>query len=577
MMINKRLIQSMGESKKSIGLNVFYQWLNLLGTIVILFMLGYLIQGVFYKQVNNIQLVICVVIVLIVLWFKSFCTIMVSDSSYMASKDVKRKLRGLLFDKLLRLGSSYTNEISSAEVVQLASEGIEQLESYFGQYLPQLVYSLLAPVTLFIVIAPIDLKVALILVCCVPLIPISIIVVQKVAKKLLSKYWGQYTKLGDSFLENLQGLTTLKMYQADQDKHNQMNKESEKFRQVTMKVLSMQLNSIIVMDIIAYGASTLGIGVAITSFLSGSINIAQTFIIIMLSAEFFLPLRLLGSYFHIAMNGIASSDKVFKFLDSKEKKKAEKNVNSNDISIEFEDVTFGYSNQVVLNRCSFTVLPNQMTAVVGESGSGKSTIASLLMKKREVSNGNIFINGNLINEINEQDLMNNITYVSFNSYLFKGTVKSNLLMGNYEASDEMLDNVLTQVALKDFFNSEQGLETKILEKGSNLSGGQQQRLALARALLHDSPVYIFDEATSNIDVESENKIIEIMQQLARNKTVILITHRLMNVVKADKILVLKNGAIVESGKHVDLLELNSIYNNYFKTQSEIENFIGVTL
>ncbi|MEG0077658.1 ABC transporter ATP-binding protein/permease [Anaerorhabdus sp.] len=575
MMINKRLIQSMGESKKNIGYHVFFQWLNLLGTIGIVFVLGNLLQIVYVKDITPQQLVISVVLVIGLLLFRSFCAIKISDSSYIASKDVKRKLRNELFSKLLKLGSSYTQSVSSSEVVQLSSEGIEQLESYFGLYLPQLFYSLLAPITLFVIIVPISFEVAIILLCCVPLIPISIIVVQKIAKKLLSRYWGQYAKLGDHFLENLQGLTTLKIYQADEDKHKAMNLESENFRKVTMKVLSMQLNSIIVMDLIAYGASAIGIGLACFLFIQKEINIAQAFIIIMLSAEFFLPLRQLGSYFHIAMNGMASSDKIFKLFDAKEKEKGTKTIQTKEIEIEFEQVSFGYSEQPVLENCSFVINPKQMTAIVGESGSGKSTIASLLMKKINGFNGKIKINGIDIQDISESNLMETVTLVSLNSYLFKGSVKTNLLMGNSNATDDMCLDVLEQVALKEFVESENGLDTIILEKGSNLSGGQQQRLALARALLHDSAVYIFDEATSNIDVESENKIIEVIHQLACKKTVILITHRLLNVKDADQILVLKNGKIVENGNHNELVNQDAEYQTYWMTQHEIENFIGV--
>lgn len=577
MMVNKRLIESMGDSKKNIGKIVLFQWLNLLGTIAIIFLLGYLLQGIYYKTIVIQELFFGVSIGVALLFFKSFCTIKTSDASYIASKDVKRKLRHYLLEKILKLGPSYTDKISSAEIVQLSSEGIEQLESYFGSYLPQLFYSLLAPITLFVIIAPISLNVALILLACVPLIPLSIIIVQKVAKKLLNKYWGQYTKLGDSFLENLQGLTTLKIYQADEKKHHEMNLESEKFRKVTMKVLSMQLNSIIVMDIIAYGASALGIGVACMLFLQNQINIAQAFIIIMLSAEFFLPLRLLGSYFHIAMNGMASSDKIFKFLDAKEITKGEEEIDSNAIRISLDDVSFGYTDKIVLDECSFTANPGQLIAIVGESGSGKSTIASLIMNKKELKQGDIKINDVSIHKINKENLASKITLVSMNSYLFKGTVRSNLLMAKDDATDGECKEVLEKVGLLDFFESENGLNTLINEKGSNLSGGQQQRLALARALLHDSPAYIFDEATSNIDVESENKILDVVKKLAKEKTVIFITHRLMNVIDADQIFVLDQGKFVEVGSHQELLKKQSIYHKYWIVQHEIENYLGVNI
>lgn len=573
-MLNKRLIKSMGDSKKCIGKIIFFQWLNLLGTISIVFILGYSLQAVYYKTITLNEILVGIGAGLIILGFKSFFVLKISDESYTASKGVKRKMRYLLFDKILKLGSSYTNEISSAEIVQLSSEGIEQLENYFGSYLPQLFYSLLAPVTLFLFIAPISWEVAFILLECVPLIPISIIVVQKIAKKLLSKYWGQYTKLGDHFLENLQGLTTLKIYQADELKHKEMNVESENFRKVTMKVLSMQLNSIIVMDIIAYGASALGIGVGCYLFLQHQITIAQAFIIILLSAEFFLPLRLLGSYFHIAMNGMASSNKIFNFLDKQEKLKGKKEVSDYEVNIEFSDVSFGYTDQFVLKECTCKIKPKQLTAIVGESGSGKSTIASILVGKHQVNQGEIKINGIPIQEISEKNLTDKITLVSMNSYLFKGTVRSNLLMAKEDASDDECKDVLKRVSLYEFFEAENGLDTLIHEKGSNLSGGQQQRLAVARSLLHDSSVYIFDEATSNIDVESENKIVEVIKELTKKKTVIFITHRLMNVIDADRILVLDKGKFVENGIHEELLEQQSLYSKYWDRQHQIENYMG---
>lgn len=433
MMINKRLIGAVPESKKYIAGNVALQWCSLCANIAMMSAVTALLASLFAGEVTQSKIVTTAVIALAAVAVRYGCTVGASRMGYLSSKAVKKTLRGAIYDKLLCLGASYSEQVKTSEVVQVAVEGVDQLETYFGAYLPQFFYAMLAPLTLFVVLCFVSVPAAVVLLVCVPLIPVAIAAVQTWAKKLLSKYWGQYTALGDTFLENLQGLTTLKIYQADAFKNDEMNVEAEKFRKITMKVLTMQLNSITIMDLIAYGGAEL-------------------------------------------------------------------------------------------------------------------------------------------RNIEEASLMRRITYVSHQSYLFKGTVRDNLLMGKPGASDDELWSALTQVNLADFLRGEAGLDTLLSERGENLSGGQRQRLALARALLHDSPVYIFDEATSNIDVESENDIMAQIHALAGRKTVLMISHRLANVTASDEIYVLERGNIVQHGTHDALLKQGGAYAALWSAQQVLEHY-----
>jgi ATP-binding cassette subfamily C protein len=395
--------------------------------------------------------------------------------------------------------------------------------------------------------------------------------VQTWAKKLLSKYWGQYTALGDTFLENLQGLTTLKIYQADDFKQKEMNEESEKFRKITMKVLTMQLNSITIMDLIAYGGAALGAILSVTQFAKGNVSFSGALLIILLSADFFIPMRLLGSFFHIAMNGMAASDKIFRLLDLPEADKKTEEV-PEDCTITCNNLHFSYeADREILHGIDMTFPKGSFSAIVGESGCGKSTVSAIIMGRNKGYTGSVKVGGIELSELSETSLMKNLTYISHQSYLFKGTVRDNLLMGKPNATEDEMWEVLGRVNLADFMKSENGLDTKLQEKASNLSGGQCQRLALARALLHDSPVYIFDEATSNIDVESENDIMREIHALAKTKTVILISHRLANVVHADNIFVMDKGNIAEAGTHQKLLQNRSVYAKLWNAQQALEN------
>ena len=572
MMINKRLIGTVKESKKYIAGNVVCQWVSLAANITMMGAIARLLQKLYEGSANGKQIAITAVVAAVAVLVRFVCATLASRMGYLSSKAVKRTLREMIYRKLLRLGTSYKEKVQTSEVVQVAVEGVDQLETYFGAYLPQFFYAMLAPLTLFIVLSFVNFPSAVVLLICVPLIPVTIVAIQRWAKKLLAKYWGQYTALGDTFLENLQGLTTTKIYQSDAFKHQEMNEQSEHFRKITMKVLTMQLNSITIMDLIAYGGAALGVILATTQFRAGHINLAGCLMIILLAADFFLPMRMLGSFFHIAMNGMAASDKIFKLLDLPEAEQ-KTGIILEDCSIELRDLHFAYEpEREILHGVNMAFPKGGFTAIVGESGCGKSTIAAILMGRNKGYTGKLTVGGIPLSEISEESLMESFTYISHQSYLFKGTVRDNLLLATPNATDEVLWTALEQVRLAEFLRSENGLDTKLNEKASNLSGGQCQRLALARALLHDSPVYIFDEATSNIDVESENDIMAQIHALAKTKTVILISHRLANVVGADNIYVLDKGSIAEQGTHDELLKKNAAYAQLWNAQQELEHY-----
>lgn len=571
MMINKRLIGAVPESKKYIAGNVALQWCSLCANIAMMSAVTALLAALFAGSMTQSKIVTTAVIALAAVAVRYGCTVGASRMGYLSSKAVKKTLRGAIYDKLLCLGASYSEQVKTSEVVQVAVEGVDQLETYFGAYLPQFFYAMLAPLTLFVVLCFVSVPAAVVLLVCVPLIPVAIAAVQTWAKKLLSKYWGQYTALGDTFLENLQGLTTLKIYQADAFKNDEMNVEAEKFRKITMKVLTMQLNSITIMDLIAYGGAALGVIMAATQLRAGKIDLAGALLIILLAADFFIPMRQLGSFFHIAMNGVAASDKIFRLLDLSEPAHGGVSCPAGDIVC--RGLCFSYEpEREILHGVDLTIPQGKFVSLVGESGCGKSTISALLMGRNKGYTGSMTVGGAELRDIEEASLMRRITYISHQSYLFKGTVRDNLLMGKPGASDDELWSALTQVNLADFLREEAGLDTLLSERGENLSGGQRQRLALARALLHDSPVYIFDEATSNIDVESENAIMAQIHALAGRKTVLLISHRLANVTASDEIYVLERGNIVQHGTHEALLKQGGAYAALWSAQQALEHY-----
>ena len=573
-MIKTRLIEQVPSSKKYIALTVLAQWLKTVANIVMIFILSNLLAQILDGKAFDFKRLLPYLGALAaVMLVRYLCGYASSQTSFFASSEVKKVLRQKMYKKLARIGASYSEKVSTSEVLQVFVEGVDQLELYFGKYLPQFFFAMLAPITLFAVLVFVSWKASVVLLICVPLIPLSIVAVQKIAKRLLSKYWGVYTNLGDTFLENIQGLTTLKVYQADERKNVEMNEKAEEFRRITMKVLTMQLNSVSVMDIVAYAGSAVGVVIAIIQVKNGTITLPQAFLIIMLAADFFLPLRLLGSFFHVAMNGMAASDKLFKLLDTKEDEHGAEIPENLDGDIEIKDLSFSYDDEkTVLNDISATFKKHELISIVGESGCGKSTLASLLCGTTKGYSGSITIGGVEIKDIDEKTLMNNITAVNFNSYIFAGTVRENMLIADKSASDEKMIEALKMVNLWSFLSEQDGLDTKLNQQGSNFSGGQRQRLAIARALLHNTPIYVFDEVTSNIDAESENDIMAVIHNMAKIKTVILISHRLENVVGSDKILLLDKGKIEESGTHSELMSFNKKYKLMYSTQAELEKY-----
>lgn len=573
-MIKTRLIEQVPSSKKYIALTVLAQWLKTVANIVMIFILSNLLAQILDgKAFDFKRLLPYLGAIAGVMFVRYLCGYASSQTAFFASSEVKKVLRKKMYKKLTRMGASYSEKVSTSEVLQVFVEGVDQLELYFGKYLPQFFFAMLAPITLFAVLVFVSWKASVVLLICVPLIPLSIVAVQKIAKRLLSKYWGVYTNLGDTFLENIQGLTTLKVYQADERKNVEMNEKAEEFRRITMKVLTMQLNSVSVMDIVAYAGSAVGVVIAIIQVKNGTITLPQAFLIIMLAADFFLPLRLLGSFFHVAMNGMAASDKLFKLLDTKEDEHGAEIPENLDGDIEIKDLSFSYDGEkTVLNDISATFKKHELISIVGESGCGKSTLASLLCGTTKGYSGSITIGGVEIKDIDEKTLMNNITAVNFNSYIFSGTVRENMLIADKSTSDEKMIEALKMVNLWSFLSEQDGLDTKLNQQGSNFSGGQRQRLAIARALLHNTPIYVFDEVTSNIDAESENDIMAVIHNMAKIKTVILISHRLENVVGSDKILLLDKGKIEESGTHSELMSFNKKYKLMYSTQAELEKY-----
>lgn len=572
-MIKKRLLKLLKHAKKYIAYNIMWQWIALISQITAVFQIGEVFEGVYEGKISKNLAIKALAVFLIVILVRYICERQAAIATYKASTDVKVTLRRAVYEKMLKLGSSYREKVSTSEVMQVSTEGVEQLEIYFGKYIAQLLYSLIAPVTLFAALCRINLKACIVLLICVPLIPMSIIFVQKIAKKLLNRYWGIYTELGDSFLENLQGLTTLKIYKADEKKSEEMDKEAQKFRKITMKVLTMQLNSTSVMDIIAYGGAAIGMIVTISQYLSGKVTLSGAITIVLLASEFFIPLRLLGSYFHIAMNGMAAIDKIFAILDLPEDRQKAGIVADNCSDIELNDVDFSYDGQrKILDGINMKLEKGKFISIVGESGCGKSTIAGIIMGKNKNYAGSIRIGDTELSDISEKSIMEHIVLVSHNSYLFKGTVEENLKMGKSDATVEEMEEALEKVNLLEFLNSKEGLKTKITEQAGNLSGGQSQRLAMARAILKDAAIYIFDEATSNIDAESEEMIMSVIHRLAETKTVILISHRLANVVKADCIYMLKDGRITQCGGHMELMEEKGDYYNIFTAQRKLEMY-----
>jgi len=537
-MINKKLINLVPQSKKYVLLTVVLKLVGLCANFLLIFSVAAIIRT---KGTGLLYPCFLICISVIVTFVSNQLT---AITSFKSSCQVKKTLRSKIYEKLLRLGPEYQEKTETAKIIQWAVEGVEQIEIWFGQYLPQFFYSMIAAVLTFAVLVFLDAKMAFILLGCVPLIPVSIVAVQKIAKKILGRYMDQYATLADNYLENLQGLTTLKIYSADEQRQKQLGVEAENFRRITMKVLSFQLNSIIVMDTVAYGGAGLGIMFAIKSYLAGNLTLANAFICILISADFFIPLRRLGSYFHTAMNGTTASKNIFALLGTEEKVAGVKNISAcNSPVFQVENLSYKYGERTVLQNVNITIPAGSFTAFVGKSGSGKSTLAKVFAGINSNYQGSVKIMGTELCEIDPDSLYKFCTYLSHRDWIFKGTVRDCLLEGNPLATEEEMWTVLEAVCLDDFVRQSGGLDFEIKENATNLSGGQKQRLSIGRALLHNSEVYIFDEATSNIDVESETAILELLHKLKGTKTIIMISHRKENCQGADAVYEFEKGML----------------------------------
>ncbi len=582
MIVNKKLISLAKESRPWIILTVVCNVLKMLANIVQVVFIALLIEKLFTGAWGTQDVILTAAVIAAVIILKFILTLLGNEASFNSSAKVRQHLRDMIYAKLLELELGYLEKTQTAHIVTSAVDGVEALQVYFGRYLPQLFFSMIAPLILFIYLSTIHFGVALILLLAVPLIPLSIIAIMKWAKRTMGGYWGNYENLGSFFLDSLQGLTTLKIFVRDEDRGKTLKKKSWAFRNSTMRLLTMQLTSIVVMDIIAFGCAAIGIVLGGVALARGSISLSQAIIILFLAADFFLPLRTLGSYYHAGVNGIAASEKIFALLEQKpiltsfpqevpEKLKHEHGRNP---LIKFENVSFSYDKKrPILQNINLTIEPGQTVALVGESGSGKSTVGNMIARFFDPDEGRITLNSVDLKDIPLDYLRKQLSIVPHSTYIFAGTIADNLRLGNSAATESEMLQACKVAGFDDFVQLlPHGLATDVGEKGSKLSGGEKQRLAIARAVLHDANFYIFDEATSNIDIENENKIWDAITELAKQKTTLIISHRLVTVENADTIYVLQDGKLVEAGKHKELIQNDGIYKKLVEQQAELERY-----
>ena len=566
-MLDRQLISLIGEDKKYVALAVLINVFSMLVNTLITAAVCYIVYLV-YSGERGISYLLPALTVVLGALLRYLLMRASGECAARLGGNVKKTLRDKTYDKIMRLGVRSSGDMSVAGLTQISLEGVEQLDTYFSQYLPQFFYSVLAPVLLFAVCAFIDLSTALILLACVPLIPVSIVAVSKYAKKVFAKYWGRYTNMGDAFLDSVQGLKELKIFRADEARHRKMNQSSEEFRKITMKVLVMQLLSVTVMDLVAFGGAGAGIAVAISAGIKG-LEPAKVLFLILVAAEFFLPLRALGSAFHVAMNGASAGRKILQLLALPEPEWGSEKVG--DTSLRLQDVSFAYEGgKQALQGVNMSFPRRSLTAIVGESGSGKSTCVSLITGALRAQSGSVTVGGVPVQNLDREDYYAHLGVVSYNTFVFNASVRENFLMYAPRATQEQMFAALEEVDLADFVRAEGGLDKVIGEDGVNISGGQRQRLALAVNLLAQKSVYVFDEATSNIDGESEALIMAGIRRLSEKAVVILISHRMANVTCADNIYVLDGGRVAEEGTHEQLMQNGGVYARLFAAQKRLE-------
>ena len=571
-MIDKKLLALLGGNKKYIFYTVGLMIVGLFANLAITASICYAIQyaAEYASSGSNAQgFILPAVIVIIAMAIRYITSRSIGDLKDTLGRNVKKDLRQKIYDKIIKLGVRTTDNMSMAGLTQLSMEGVEQLDLYYSAYIPQFFYAMIAPIILFVVTVRINWAVALVLLACVPLIPMSIIAVSRYAKKIFAKYWGKYTSMGDSFLDSVQGLKELKIFQADAAQNIKMNETSEEFRKITMKVLVMQLASTTIMDMVAYGGAGLGIALTMLAVVNGALSAYAALFLILVAVDFFLPLRTFGSAFHIAMNGASAGNKILSLLAQPDPVWGNETVDSTKIAI--KDVTFSYDGtRDVLQHVSMSFGSTGMHAIVGESGSGKSTVVNLLLGAYHPQQGSILVGNKPLETLNREAYYYHISVVSYNTYIFNETIRQNFMLAKADVTDEEIYNVLKKVNLYDFIIGNGGLDKIITEDAANISGGQKQRLALAINLVANKDIYIFDEATSNIDIESEAIIMNNIKELSKEKSVIVISHRLANVIAADTIYYIEDGEVKEHGTHAELMNMHEGYAKLYTTQKNLE-------
>ncbi|MDE7328623.1 MAG: ABC transporter ATP-binding protein/permease [Clostridia bacterium] len=567
-MIDKDLFKLIGKNKKYIFIAVALQAVGLIANLGITAAICYAVYLLSQNcdAINYLYPAIGAVVGVIV---RYVATRLTGDIKDVLGRKVKKDLRERTYDKIVKLGVKSTDGMSMAGLTQVSMEGVEQLDLYYSSYLPQFFFAMLAPIVLFIICVWIDWRSSLMLLCCVPLIPVSIVAVSKYAKKIFAKYWGKYTSMGDKFLDSVQGLKELKIFKADEAQHGKINESAEEFRKITMKVLVMQLASTTIMDLVAYGGAGAGIALAVSGAAFWGLAPIKALFMALVAVEFFLPLRAFGSAFHVAMNGASAGKKIISLLNTPDPVWGEEEVENT--SIEINDVTFSYDGKRnVLKSVSLSFPEKGMTAIVGESGCGKSTVVNMLVGAFRPQSGSVCVGGKSLESLSRESYYSRLAAVSYNTYIFNQTVRENFALANESVSDETIYGALEKVNLAQFIRENGGLDKVISEDANNISGGQKQRLALAVNLVANKDIYVFDEATSNIDVESEAIIMKNIKDISKEKSVIVISHRLANVVPADNIYFMEDGEIKEVGSHNELMQAKKGYEQLFSTQKSLE-------
>ena len=567
-MIDKELFKLIGGNKKYIFIAVLLQAIGLIANVAITGSVCYAVY-LLTQNAEAVEFVYPLIGAVIGIIVRYICSRATGDIKDKLGRSVKKDLRERVYNKIVKLGVKTTDGMSMAGLTQVSVEGVEQLDLYYSSYLPQFFFAMIAPVILFLICVWIDWRTALVLIACVPLIPVSIVAVSKYAKKIFAKYWGKYTSMGDKFLDSVQGLKELKIFQADAAQHVKINESAEEFRVITMKVLVMQLASTTIMDLVAYGGAGVGIALAICGTAFWGLNPIAALFLCLVAVEFFLPLRAFGSAFHVAMNGASAGKKIISLLNAPDPEWGTEKVDGKEIKL--ENVTFSYDGKRdVLKNVNMTFPEKGMTAIVGESGCGKSTVVNMLVGAFRPQKGDVTVGGKQLEKLSRENWYSHLSAVSYNTYIFNESVRDNFQMAKENVSDEEIFAALEKVNLKEFIEENGGLDKVITEDANNISGGQKQRLALAIALVSDKDIYVFDEATSNIDIDSEAIIMKNIKAISESRSVIVISHRLANVVPADNIYYMEEGEIKESGSHEKLMAARQGYAHLYTAQKTLE-------